>query len=153
MNKVISAVVIVVVVVVAVVLLAANKANAPASPTKTNSSNSQNQTKANTDNNASTNSTSSPSTANNSSTATDKVTISGYAFSPANLTVKKGTTVTWTNNDAVAHTVTETDGQTGPKSGDLNQGQTYSFTFDTVGTFKYDCSIHPYMTGTVTVTD
>ena len=85
-------------------------------------------------------------------TATDKVSISGFAFSPADITVKVGTTVTWTNQDSVAHTVVETDGQNGPKSGDLNQGQSYTFTFMKAGTFKYNCSIHPNMTGMVTVT-
>jgi plastocyanin len=86
-------------------------------------------------------------------TATDKVVIQDFAFSPASITVKKGTTVTWTNQDSVAHTVTETDNQTGPKSGNLAKGQSYTFTFDTAGTFKYDCSIHPNMTGSVTVTE
>jgi plastocyanin len=85
--------------------------------------------------------------------STDKVTISNFAFSPANITVKKGTTVTWTNQDSVGHTVTETDSQTGPASSTLSKGQSYSFTFNAAGTFKYDCSIHPYMTGIVTVTD
>lgn len=84
---------------------------------------------------------------------TNSVSINNFKFSPADITVKKGTTVTWTNNDSVGHTVTETDGKDGPKSSDLNQGQTYSFTYNTVGTFKYICSIHPNMTGSVTVTE
>ena len=85
--------------------------------------------------------------------ATDKVTIANFAFSPADVTVKKGTTVTWTNQDTAAHTITETDGKDGPKSGDLGQGQSYIFTYGTVGTFKYHCLVHPDMTGTVTVTE
>jgi len=85
--------------------------------------------------------------------ATSSVTIEDFAFSPANITVKKGTTVTWTNKDSAAHTVTETDSQTGPDSGDLATGKSYSFTYDTAGTFKYHCSIHPSMLGTVTVTE
>lgn len=85
--------------------------------------------------------------------ATNKVSIANFAFSPANITVKKGTTVTWTNQDSIAHTVTETDGKTGPNSGDLAKGKSYSFTFDTVGTFKYHCTVHPDMVGTVTVTE
>ncbi len=84
--------------------------------------------------------------------ATDKVTIQNVAFSPANITVKKGTTVTWTNQDAVEHTVTEDDGQNGPSASPLNQGQSYSFTFNQTGTFHYHCTIHSEMTGTVTVT-
>lgn len=97
--------------------------------------------------------TSSPTSNQPSSSATAKVTINNFAFNQANLTVKKGTTVTWTNQDSTAHTVTETDGQNGPNSQDLNQGQSYSFTFTKTGTFEYDCSIHPYMKATVTVTD
>jgi plastocyanin len=86
-------------------------------------------------------------------TATNSVTIKDFAFSPASITVKKGTAVTWINQDSVAHTITETDGQDGPKSQDLASGQSYSFTYNTAGTFKYDCSIHTNMTGTVTVTE
>lgn len=85
--------------------------------------------------------------------ATDKVTIENMAFTPADITIKKGTAVTWTNRDSVAHTVVETDGQDGPNSNDLSNGQSYTFTYNTVGTFKYHCSIHPMMTGTVTVTE
>jgi plastocyanin len=81
------------------------------------------------------------------------VTIQDFAFGPSAVTVKKGTTVTWTNKDSAAHTVTETDGKDGPKSGTLETGKSYSFTYNTVGTFSYHCSIHPSMTGTVTVTE
>ncbi|HVX23900.1 MAG TPA: plastocyanin/azurin family copper-binding protein [Candidatus Saccharimonadales bacterium] len=136
MKKVIAAVVVVAIVVVAVIALTGNKANAPSSNNQTNNSSNN------------TSDTKTP-----AKIATNKVSISNEAFSQANITVKKGTTVTWTNNDAVAHTVTETDSQDGPNSQDLNQGQTYSFTFNKVGTFQYDCSIHPFMTGTVTVTE
>lgn len=101
---------------------------------------------------------SSQSTSNSSSATTNPsnantVSIIGFAFVQANITVKKGTMVTWTNNDTTAHTVTETDSQDGPNSQDLNQGQTYSFTYNTAGTFKYHCSIHSSMTGSVTVTE
>jgi plastocyanin len=89
----------------------------------------------------------------NTATTADSVIIDNFAFSPASITVKKGTTVTWTNKDSATHTVTENDGQKGPDSADLAQGKTYSFTFDTVGTFKYHCTIHTTMTGTVTVTE
>lgn len=83
---------------------------------------------------------------------TNAVAIQNYAFSPEEITVKAGTTVTWTNKDSVAHTVTETDGQTGPNSGDVNPNGTYTFTFSKAGTYHYHCSIHPEMVGTVTVT-
>lgn len=85
--------------------------------------------------------------------ATNKVSIANFAFSPASITVKKGTTVTWTNNDTTTHTVTESDSQTGPNSGNVTPGSSYSFTFNTVGKFPYHCSIHTEMIGTVTVTD
>lgn len=96
---------------------------------------------------------SSGSTSSRNLTATSSVKIQNFAFSPSAITVKKGTTVTWTNEDSAGHTVTETDSQSGPSSSTLSQGKSYSFTFNTVGTFHYDCTIHPYMTGTVTVTN
>lgn len=86
-------------------------------------------------------------------TGTDSVTIQNFAFVPGDITVKKGTTVTWTNKDSTAHTVSEMDGKQGPSSGNLNSGDKYSFTFNATGTFKYRCNIHPDMLGTVTVTD
>jgi len=90
---------------------------------------------------------------NSKAVATSKVTISNFSFTPSAITVKKGTTVTWTNSDSVAHTVVETDGKAGPNSQSIDNGKSYSFTYNTVGTFAYHCSIHPDMTGTVTVTD
>lgn len=86
-------------------------------------------------------------------TATGSVTIKDLAFSPQNITVKKGTKVTWTNQDSTSHTVTETDGKNGPSSSTLSNGQSYSFTFNETGTFAYHCSIHNEMTGTVVVTE
>lgn len=83
---------------------------------------------------------------------TNKVAIENFAFSPAAITVKKGTTVTWTNNDSTSHTVTG-DQTGGPDSELLGQGKSYSFTFNTVGTFAYHCAPHPQMTGKVTVTE
>jgi plastocyanin len=88
----------------------------------------------------------------NQPTTTDTVSIQNFAFSPADITVKKGTTVTWTNNDSTTHTVTASSGETGPNSGNLAPGGKYSFMFATAGTFHYHCSIHPEMLGTVTVT-
>lgn len=85
--------------------------------------------------------------------ATDVVKISDFAFTPANITVKKGDTVTWSNEDNVAHKIVESDDRDGPSSDELQKGDTYTFTFNDVGTFKYKCSIHPSMTGTVTVTE
>ena len=84
--------------------------------------------------------------------AGDAVAITGFAFAPAALTVKVGTTVTWTNNDGDAHTVTS-QGSGGPlQSAALATGQSFSYTFTTLGTYVYLCTIHPFMTATVTVT-
>lgn len=85
--------------------------------------------------------------------ATNSVTIENFAFSPANITVKKGTAVTWVNKDSTPHTVTENDGQTGPDSGTMAKDGSYTFTFNTVGKFQYHCTFHPNMVGTVTVTE
>jgi plastocyanin len=107
-------------------------------------------------NNATTTSSSDSSTTEQApanAVATTSVKIKDMAFSPADITVKVGDTVTWTNNDSMAHTITETDGQTGPKSSTIDPGKSFVFTYDHAGTYKYDCSIHPSMTGSVTVTE
>jgi plastocyanin len=83
--------------------------------------------------------------------STNAVTISNYAFAPANITVKVGTKFTWTNQDAVKHTVTGDNG--GPSSDLFGRGQSYSYTFDKAGSFAYHCLPHPYMKGNVTVTN
>lgn len=79
------------------------------------------------------------------------VSIIDMSFSPSSLSVKKGTTVEWTNNDVTTHTVTGTKG--GLSNHGIAPGSTYSYTFDTVGTFPYHCEIHSSMTGAVTVTN
>ncbi|HET6924634.1 MAG TPA: cupredoxin family copper-binding protein, partial [Candidatus Saccharimonadales bacterium] len=84
-------------------------------------------------------------------TATNQVTIENMAFTPANISISSGSTVTWTNKDSVTHTVTETDGQNGP-SLTVEPGKSVVFTFDKPGIYRYHCTIHPSMTGTVTVT-
>ena len=78
------------------------------------------------------------------------VNISNFAFAPATVSVAAGTTITWTNRDQVAHTVSDT--QNGIASPVLNQNQTYSHTFTQPGTYHYICTIHPFMHGTVVVT-
>ncbi|MES2953384.1 MAG: cupredoxin family copper-binding protein [Patescibacteria group bacterium] len=77
--------------------------------------------------------------------------IKGYAFAPGVIKVKKGTTVTWTNMDSVGHSVVADSGKW--TSDLLAKGQTYSYTFDAVGTVAYHCGPHPYMKGTVEVTE
>ena len=82
------------------------------------------------------------------STATE-INISGFAFVAATVTVTVGTTVTWTNLDSAAHTVTsETDLF---DSGNLARNATFSYSFADRGTFSYYCAIHPSMRGKVIV--
>ncbi len=81
---------------------------------------------------------------------TSSVSIENMMFTPAQITVSKGTTVTWTNNDSVAHTVTD-DNAKGPDSGSITPGQTYSYTYNTTGSFPYHCNFHSQMHGTVVV--
>jgi plastocyanin len=80
----------------------------------------------------------------------NEVNIDGFAFAPPTLTVKAGTTVTWTNKDEDPHTVVDNRGAF--RSQALSSGGTYFFTFPTAGTFDYICSIHPFMHGIVVVT-
>jgi plastocyanin len=80
---------------------------------------------------------------------TISVSIKNFAFSPASVSAKPGDTVTWTNNDSVAHTVTATDGSF--DTGAIDPGKSASITFSAAGTFAYRCSIHPSMTGSVKV--
>jgi plastocyanin len=83
--------------------------------------------------------------------AGNAVTIQNFGFSPANLEVKTGTTVTWTNYDRAPHTVTFRDSSL--KSSDvLNQGDTFSYTFTQAGVYTYYCDLHQTMVGQVTVT-
>ena len=77
------------------------------------------------------------------------VEIKDYAFTPATLTVAAGTTVTWTNDDTVPHTATASDGSF--DSGNLNPGQSFSFTFSTPGNHPYVCQYHAGMQGTIVV--
>lgn len=80
----------------------------------------------------------------------NNIEIKNYVFSPSSLTIKIGDTITWTNNDGVSHTITsdsgsELDSQT------ISDGQTYSHTFNSAGTFNYHCSIHTGMKGRIIV--
>ncbi len=79
----------------------------------------------------------------------NEVFIQGMAFDPFTITVSAGTTVTWSNKDAVNHTVTSDTGLF--DSGLIPKDGTYSHTFPSTGTFNYHCSIHTSMTGTVVV--
>lgn len=78
-----------------------------------------------------------------------EVSISDFAFGPSTLEIAVGATVTWTNRDDVAHTVSTKEGPLG--SPDLENGDTYSVTVDQPGAINYYCDIHQYMRGTITV--
>ncbi len=80
-------------------------------------------------------------------TSTVSVTIQNFAFSPATITVKKGTAVTWTNMDSAPHTATGDGFDTGV----LKKGESGSITFNEAGTFDYTCTIHPSIKGKVIV--
>jgi plastocyanin len=77
----------------------------------------------------------------------NEVFIQGMAFNPSTITVAAGTTITWTNKDGYAHTVTSDTNLF--NSGDIGSGGTFSFTFATAGTYPYHCSIHSSMTAKV----
>ena len=79
----------------------------------------------------------------------NQVVIENFAFSPATLTVKSGTKVTWVNRDDVPHTATENDKRF--NSGTLDTDGEFSFTFNTPGTYKYFCALHPRMTAQIIV--
>jgi plastocyanin len=77
-----------------------------------------------------------------------KITIDNFTFSPAQLTIKVGTTVTWKNQDDIPHTIVSAGKF---KSKALDTDDSYSFTFTAAGDYTYFCSLHPHMTGTIKV--
>lgn len=77
---------------------------------------------------------------------------SSFAFSPATLTVKVGTTVTWLNTTQAPHTSTSDATPALWDSTPINPGGAFTFTFTRAGTYSYHCSIHPNMHGTIVVT-
>lgn len=87
-------------------------------------------------------------------TEPNMVTYKGFAVVQKSIKVKKGTTVTWTNKDDAKHDVTPVTETAEFTASELfGKGETYSVTFNTVGKFDYFCSPHPYMKGTVEVTE
>jgi len=79
------------------------------------------------------------------------VTIRDFAFKPSSLTVPVGTTVLWKNEDGAAHTATSLTGVW--DSGNLDQGQSYTFKFTKAGTYDYVCNYHPNMRASIIVKD
>ncbi len=84
----------------------------------------------------------------------NEVIMKNLSFGPSKITVKKGTTVTWVNQDDAKHDVNPDNPTAEFKKSDLfGKGGTYSVTFDTAGTYTYKCTPHPFMKGTVEVTE
>jgi plastocyanin len=83
-------------------------------------------------------------------TSTNAITISNFMFSPMSASVAPGSTISVTNKDSVAHTLSATGGQF--NTGDIDGGQTKTFTAPSkAGTYHYICNIHQYMMGTIVV--
>jgi plastocyanin len=78
------------------------------------------------------------------------VSIANFKFSPASLTVTKGTKVTVTNKDSTAHTFTADNGKSFD-TGDIDPNNSATVSAPAPGTYKYHCSIHPFMHGTLVV--
>src|SRR3989344_3277028 len=81
---------------------------------------------------------------------TYNIEIKNFAYSPSELRIKRGDTITWTNKDSVRHTVTSDSGSE-MDSELLSQGETYSVTFDSAGTYAYHCTPHPNMKARIIV--
>lgn len=125
MNKVLIVVIILGLLALGVWVVSKNYLQAPSMNTMQTQSNSQAQT---------------PVTPNT-------INISNFSFQPGTMKVKVGTTVTWVNMDSTIHKIKSDTFN----SQNLNQGDKYSFTFNTKGSFPYSCAIHPSMTGTIVV--
>lgn len=132
-KSTIATIVIVLVLAIGGAVALTRKSNPPSNPTYSNTSNS---TKSN----------------SNQASATGTIDIKNMMFTPSQITVAKGGTVTWTNNDTTTHTVIDDlNNVGGPASGDIAPGSSYSFTFNKTGSFQYHCRIHPSMRGTIVV--
>ena len=83
--------------------------------------------------------------------AANEVVIDDFRFGPAELTVPAGTKVVWINDDSDPHTVTSEADPKLLKSPPLDTGDSFAFIFDRPGTYRYFCSIHPRMQGTIVV--
>jgi plastocyanin len=78
------------------------------------------------------------------------ISIDNFTFTPQTVTVKAGTTVSWTNKDDIPHGIAATNNAF-TRSKTLDTDDSYSFTFTTPGTYQYFCYVHPRMTGTIVV--
>jgi amicyanin len=86
-----------------------------------------------------------------SAAETREVDIDNYTFTPGDLTVPAGTTVTWVNHDETPHTVVAAGDPHAFRSGGLDTDDKFSVTFTKPGIYQYLCTVHPYMTGKVVV--
>lgn len=135
MKNILTIVVIGVVVLLAGVIFILAQIGIFSSNTKDNGGNTP------TENNTDTN------TNENTDSTTTSIDINEFTFIPATTTIKKGETVTWTNKESTRHDV-KSDLFQSPL---LAQGETFSFTYNEVGTFEYICGVHPAMKGTIKV--
>jgi plastocyanin len=134
--------------IIILIILVAAAAVAIGHKSNTNTNNSQ----ASTNNTQPKAKTSSTGQNSNTQSTANTVNIANMAFTPSQITVNKGDTVTWTNNDSTTHTVIDDLSNVGgPSSGDIQPGSSYSFTFTKTGSFQYHCQIHPSMRGTIVV--
>lgn len=83
--------------------------------------------------------------------APNEISIDNFAFAPAALTIARGTQVTWINHDEEPHTIVSATKEQPFKSQALDTDDKFSFVFDKAGTYKYFCSIHTQMVGTIEV--
>ncbi|MDK1017180.1 MAG: plastocyanin/azurin family copper-binding protein [Actinomycetota bacterium] len=84
--------------------------------------------------------------------ATPVTVMIGATLNPKEITIRPGTLVIWSNEDSERHRVRSTTGPVGFDSGNLDPGESFSFTFNAAGTFPYFCTLHPDMVGAITVT-
>jgi len=81
-----------------------------------------------------------------------RISISNFTFAPTAMSVRAGQELTWMNEDDAPHTVLGSDPGSPLKSPALDTGDRYSVTITRPGTYRYFCSLHPHMTGSINVT-
>jgi plastocyanin len=148
MSKTVTGIIVTVLAVAALFgIVVANKQDEPAAMTSTSNSHTAGDDHGAGDNHE-------PSPTNEVQSGNVKAEIKDFAFSPKTLKIKKGATVTWTNRDSAKHDIDPDNESPDFKESELlAQGESYSFTFNTVGTYTYHCSPHPYMKATVEVVE
>ncbi|HTR15604.1 MAG TPA: cupredoxin family copper-binding protein [Acetobacteraceae bacterium] len=80
-----------------------------------------------------------------------QISIDNFTFTPAEITVPRGTRVVWTNHDDIPHMVVDAANPKAVKSPPMDTGDAYARRFDAPGTYRYFCSLHPHMQGTIIV--